>query len=76
MLVGQHCLSAGLAADADVAACVQLVGGHTHDTQEVPCLCAGHVAQGVVLDQAAGTTGHTWGRAKRSHHDSERYNVC
>ena len=61
MLVGQHWARAGLTADADVAACVQLVGGHTHDTQEVPGLSTAHVAEGVVLDQAAGTTLDTWG---------------
>jgi hypothetical protein len=40
VLVGQHGARARLAADADVAARVQLVGGHAHHAQEVPRLRA------------------------------------
>jgi hypothetical protein len=57
LLVGQHRARARLAADRDVAAGVQVVGGHIHDAQEVPDLVGVVVGQRVVLDERAGAGG-------------------
>jgi hypothetical protein len=58
VLVGQHGLGAGLAADGDEPLRVQLVDRHLLHAQEVPHLRAADVGQRVVLDQAAGAALH------------------